>query len=309
MFWSHFTPENHCHNIQPREAALWYHFDQRNAVEILKCYSLASIHDSSGPAHEAYQSQIRRLRFQDTECFDHNEMRCHLLKMMETLNEYFFLAMFTTPVLTQDETTANLVSIDVRMEYNDQKYGMFDEVANRITLYVQDARGRNFNGDRLLYALAHEMMHAFIHLFGFELDPHVRECMRREAHSGAFWAGLEFVYWRLWQMAPDSNILTHSAFRTRQRRWDTEGDTPMARNGLGLAFFLGYECVVNTPVTLDTCEAWDVAKLVETDEIPGQISNKMPDELPNEVPEEVLQGILNDMPDDNVGARSRRATM
>ncbi|ETS73005.1 hypothetical protein PFICI_15180 [Pestalotiopsis fici W106-1] len=278
-WWACPSPEEqHIDDDVPDELLFQYHFDQEFAIAFMKMYSLAAPANQDASDFDRFCKMYNQSRSFDMETMSSDEaMRKALYSFMAGLDMVFFNGLFTSPVETsrgrkqrggqelvdQDwaelETpwipaSAPLVSIEPLLApLTGADVGQFDTTSNTLRIWCQNRDGKPFNSDYLLVVLAHEMMHAYLHIFGYQSGS-----TTRDHHGGEFWAGLEFIYYSIWQAMPSRSVsvLGIAAATARKNRRERIGDSDFARYSLSPAFFKGLACPLPfglTPVMIEEC--------------------------------------------------------
>ncbi|KAK9778041.1 hypothetical protein AB5N19_02576 [Seiridium cardinale] len=273
-WWATETPESHHYDVVDKSQTNSYHFDQANMAQIIKYWSQESPATPHRPSHDYLRQTLPLFRaayVDDPQSFDAQELSRILLFAMDTLDRSFFQNMFMAPLDLEEALTGSpdliprLVALEVNVgpRPDNDRYSDYDEARNTIVIYASDKQGRRFNTDRLLGALAHEMVHVFLHVFAYEVHPANRATRYRIPHGPSFWVSLEFIYYTIWMAVPDSDVFTYLAAWARQKRRRTEGDTEVGLYGLAQPFHEGQVCVQNG-VTDEMVADWNVASIDAT---------------------------------------------
>lgn len=209
-------------------------------------------------------------------------MQAVLLSYMAGLDHVFFNGIFTVPEMsTPPKKTATgagdeeprsilgkgwtpcrepLVKLEAYLSPSPgSDAARFDASSNTIHVWCQNREGKAYNLERLIVMLAHEMTHAYLHIFGYETGS-----VTRNPHGGEFWAGIEFIYSRLWTgmvFVSGSVLFEYVAGTARQHRRDAIGDTDFAQLGLSPTFFRGLSCPLQLGLTYAEVEAMNIAKM------------------------------------------------
>ncbi|KAK9419735.1 hypothetical protein SUNI508_07221 [Seiridium unicorne] len=273
-WWATETPESHHFDVVDTSQTNSYHFDQANIAQIIKYWSQESPATPHGPSHDYLRRILpvfRDVYVHDPQSCDAQALNEILLFGMSILDYSFFQNVFMAPLLLEEALTGGpgrtlrLVALEVNLgpRADNDRYSDYDEARNTIVIYASDKQGRRFNTDRLLGALAHEMVHVFLHVFAYEVHPVDRAARYRIPHGPSFWVSLEFIYYKMWKAIPDSDVFTYLAAWARQKRRRTEGDTEVGLYGLAQPFQEGQVCVQDG-VTDEMVADWNVARINAT---------------------------------------------
>ncbi|KAF7528979.1 hypothetical protein G7054_g9963 [Neopestalotiopsis clavispora] len=283
-WWACSTLEQHqTDDDVPKGVQSEYHFDQDFIVAFMKLYSIAAPTNKDPSAFDQFCEMYDQSRTLDMETIKSDEdMQKALYSFMAGLDMIFFSGVFTSPVETPrghkqqsgqelvDEDwkelespwvpgAVPLVSLETLLApLPSSDAGHFEPSSNTIRIWCQNRDGVSFNLDYLFVVLAHEMMHAYLHIFGYDSGVKFRA-----HHGGEFWAGLEFIYYSIWQAIPwrIDNVLVVAAATARQNRQKCIGDSDLARYGLGPAFFKGLSCPMPHGLTPAMVDKWNTDKL------------------------------------------------
>ncbi|KAI4592770.1 hypothetical protein KJ359_010401 [Pestalotiopsis sp. 9143b] len=283
--WRACSTRERYHLDAPDDAEAKYHFDQEFVVSFMKLYSPAALvnQELSNSGWDLFCDTVEEERSFDMEKIVTPErMQAVLLSYMAGLDHVFFNGVFTVPERSDPtKTTAAgaedeeprsilgkgwtpcrepLVNVEAYLSPGPgSDAARFDASSNTIHVWCQNREGKAYNLERLIVMLAHEMTHAYLHIFAYETGS-----VTRNPHGGEFWAGIEFIYSRLWTglvFASGSETFGYVAATARQHRRDSIGDTEFAGLGLSPSFFRGMSCPLQSGLTYAAVEAMNIAKM------------------------------------------------
>lgn len=148
--------------------------DARAITELLKTNSLASsLHDSTQDSHvRRFRQFCGRNQALDLAKLTEEDLLLMIVEIYERLDELFFCDLLTRVVWDgTKQTWVPLVSVAVDNVGDAKNFAQFRFDTHTIHVWPYKPDDTHHSFDRLLYAVVHEMVHAYLDIFIDKTDP------------------------------------------------------------------------------------------------------------------------------------------